>query len=167
MTRPQLPTPDSPLANAGGGWANLAQQAMAQNHPFPDTEKGKRDYTTAMVGWYAKYGESRADWSTGHVPLTPGSSPLSSNECFTCGVAGHMRPDCPTANSPIPTVEANWRARIMGIVRPKRNRFAESPGSLPVFKIDAEEVEVDPEVYDTSVLEFKDSSSQGNGQGSR
>jgi hypothetical protein len=167
MTRPQLPTPDSPLANVGGGWANLAQQAVTQNHPFPDTEKGKRDYATAMVDWYAKYGEGRADWNTGHVPLTPGSSPLGSNECFTCGVAGHLRSDCPTANNPIPAVEANWRARIMGIVRPKRNRFIESPGSLPVFKIDAEEVEVDPEVYDTSVLEFRDSDSQGNGQGSR
>jgi hypothetical protein len=167
MTRPLLPTPDSPLANAGGGWANLAQQAIAQNHPFPNTENGKHDYATAMVGWYAKYGENRADWSTGHVPLTPGSSPLGSNECFTCGIAGHMRPDCPTANNPIPTVEASWRARIMGIIRPKRNCFTESPGSLPVFKIDAEEVEVDPEVYDTSILEFRDSDSQGNRQGSR
>jgi hypothetical protein len=167
MTEPQLPTLDSPLTNAGGGWANLARQAVAQNHPFPDTEKGKRDYATAMVGWYAKHGEGKADWRTGHVPLTPGSSPLGSNECFTCGVAGHMRPDCPTANNPIPTVEANWRAHIMGIVRPKRNHFAESPGSLPVFKIDAEEVEVNPEVYDTSVLEFGDSNGQGNGQGSR
>jgi hypothetical protein len=27
MTQSQLPTPDSPLMNAGGGWANLAQQA--------------------------------------------------------------------------------------------------------------------------------------------
>jgi hypothetical protein len=43
----------------------------------------------------------------------------------------------------------------------------ESPGSLPIFQIDAEEVEIDPTVYDTSVLEFRDSDSQGKGQGSR
>jgi hypothetical protein len=166
MTRPQLPTPDSPLANAGGGWANLAQQAVMHNHPFPDMEKGKRDYAAAMAGWFAKYGEGKADWNTEHVPLSPGSSPLGSNECFTCGIAGHMRTDCPTADNPIPAVEANWRARIMGIIRPKRNRFMESPGSLPVFQIDAEEVEIDPAVYDTSVLEFRDTESQGNEQGS-
>ena len=167
MARPQLPTPDSPLTNASGRWANLAQQAVKHNHPFPSTEKGKRDYAAAMVDWFAKYGESKADWSTEHVPLSPGSSPLGSNECFTCGVAGHMRPDCPTPDNPIPAVEANWRARIMGIVRPKRNRFIESSGSLPMFQIDAEEVQIDPTVYDTSVLEFRDAGSQGNDQGSR
>jgi hypothetical protein len=54
----------------------------------------------------------------------------------------------------------------MGIVCPKQNRFMESPGSLPIFQIDAEEVEIDLAVYDTSVLEFKDAESQGNDQGS-
>ena len=167
MARPQLPMPDSPLANVSGNWGKLAQQAIMHNHPFPNTENGKREYAAAMVSWYAKYGDGKADWSTEHVPLLPGSSPLGSNECFTCGVAGHMRPDCPTPNNPIPIVKANWRARIMGIVRPKRGRFMESLGSLPIFQIDAEEVEIDPTVYDTSVLEFRDLDSQGKGQGSR
>jgi hypothetical protein len=54
----------------------------------------------------------------------------------------------------------------MGIVCPKRNRFMESPGLLPVFQINVEEVEIDLAVYDMSVLELRDTESQGNNQGS-
>jgi hypothetical protein len=38
--------------------------------------------------------------------------------------------------------------------------------AVPVFLVDADEVQIDPEVYDTSGLEFTDYEEQGNGQGS-
>jgi hypothetical protein len=37
-----------------------------------------------------------------------------------------------------------------------------SPGALPVFIIDAEEVAIDTNVYDTSSLQFRDEENQGN-----
>jgi hypothetical protein len=162
-----LTTPASPSANRGSGYVKLAQQSINDNRPYNDTEDGRQKYQTALASWTQKYGGIQADWNTGHIPLTPGSSPLGSNECYTCGRAGHRRDECTWTGKPIPDVEANWRARINGLVRPRRARFTESPGAVPVFLVDADEVEIDPDVYDTTGLEFTDYEDQGNGQGSR
>jgi hypothetical protein len=151
----------TPLASGNAGFVTLAQQAMANNQPFPNTEEGRRKYTAAVARWLQKYGNVRPDWGTDHFPLTPGTSPLGSAECYLCGKAGHRRDNCPPTSIPIPDNEANLRARINGLVR-GRVRFAESPGALPVFIIDAEEVAIDTNVYDTSSLQFRDEENQGN-----
>jgi hypothetical protein len=162
-----LATPTSPSVDRGSGYVKLAQQSINDNRPYNDTEDGHQKYQIALASWTQKYGGIQADWSTGHIPLTPGSSPLGSNECYTCGKAGHRRDECSWTGNPIPDVEANWRARINGLLRPRRARFTETPGAVPVFIIDADEVEIDPDVYDTTGLEFTDYEDQGNGQGSR
>ena len=112
--RPRLPTPASPRANAGDQLANLARQAAENNTPFPNTAEGHCNYETAFAQWCLKYG-SKAEWSTDHLPLTPGSGPLGSGECYDCG-KGHPRPNCPTPFTLIPDIEANWRARINGLL---------------------------------------------------
>ncbi|KZP10637.1 hypothetical protein FIBSPDRAFT_962943 [Athelia psychrophila] len=144
----------------------LAQQAVEANPPPDTTEEGRRQYNTACANWINKYGaDRRPDFNTDHFPLTPGSSPLGSGECFNCGLTGHMGRDC-ASTTKIPAQESIWRARVNGAVNPRRARFAESPGTLPVFQIDAEDIEVDPEVYDTSELRFAEDN-QGNVPGSR
>jgi hypothetical protein len=165
---PRIPaTPASPLANHGGGYVKLAQQAIDNNIPYPDTDEGRQKYQTAVTSWTQKYGAAQPNWNTDHLPLTPGSSPLGSGECYGCGRAGHRRDECSSAGTPIPELEATWRSRINGLIRPRRARFAESPGAIPVFLVDADEVKIDPGVYDTTGLEFTDYEGQGNGQGSR
>ena len=166
INTPHFPTaPGSPLTDCGGRYTKLAQQAVKDNIPYPDTDEGHQNYQTAITIWTQKYGSSQPDWSTGHFPLTPGSSPLGSNECYGCGKAGHRSDECGTPKR-IPDIEAKWRSRINGLIR-RRTRFAESPGAVPVFKIDADDVRIDPDVYDTTGLEFTSYEEAGNGQGSR
>jgi hypothetical protein len=159
--------PSSPLANRGGAYVKLAQQATNDNLPYPTTDDGRQRYQTAITAWMIKYGPTPADWSTDHFPLTPGTATLGSGECYNCGMAGHRSDECSSTDNPIPKLEANWRSCINGLLRPRRNRFTESSGALPVFIIDADRVEIDPGVYDTSELEFVEHEEQGNGQGSR
>jgi hypothetical protein len=147
--------------SGNAGFVTLAQQAMANNQHFPNTEEGRRKYTTAVARWLEKHRNTRPDWGTDHSPLTPGTLPLGLAECYLCGKAGHRRDNCPPTSIPIPDNEANLRAHINGLVR-GRVRFAESPGALPVFIIDAEDVTIDTNVYDTSSLQFRDEENQGN-----
>ena len=163
---PHFPAvPGSPLANRSSGYTKLAQQAVEDNIPYPDTDEGRQNYQTAITIWTQKHGSSQPDWSTGHLPLTPGSSPLGSNKCYGCSKIGHRSDECRTPKH-ILDAEARWRSRINGLVR-RRARFTESPGGVPVFKIDTDDVQIDPDVYDTTGLEFTDYEEAGNGQGSR
>jgi hypothetical protein len=165
---PRFPaTPASPSANRGSGYVKLAQQAASDNIPYPNTDDGLQKYQTAITAWMLKYGAAAPDWNTDHFPLTPGTSPLGSNECYNCGIAGHRGDECTSNGNPIPKLEATWRSRINGLLRSRRSRFAESSGSVLVFLIDSDRVEVDPGVYDTTELEFTEYEDQGNGQGSR
>ena len=87
---PQTPAP--PFATGKSGFEGLAQQAIANNSPYPNTDEGRRLYTTALATWKRIHGENTTpDWSTGHFPLSPGTAPLGSSECFRCGMLGHMR----------------------------------------------------------------------------
>ena len=159
--------PATPLSRSSSNettfhkWATIA---MANNQPFANTQEGHAAYNKALSDWNAKYGiDAKADWHTWPVPLKPGTSPLGSSECYNCGIAGHGRATCPNPLNSIPKREADWRARINGIVHPKRARFnqPESPGTLPIFLIDGVETMVDPDVYPTDGLEFYESD-QGN-----
>ena len=153
--------PATPLTSGNIGFVTLAQQAMANNQPFPNTEEGRRKYAAVAAKWTQKYGNMKPDWGTDHIPLTPNTSSLGSAECYLCGKAGHRRDNCPPTSIPIPDNEATWRAHINGLVR-GRSRFAESPGTLPIFIIDAEEVAIDTNVYNTSNLQFRNDENQGN-----
>jgi hypothetical protein len=156
--------PASPFATGKSGYEDLAHQAIANNLPYPNTDEGRRLYMAAVTTWKRTHGENTApDWSTGHFPLSPGTAPLGSSECFRCGIQGHMRPVCESlGHTEIPKQESDWRARIQGIIKSRRTR-----DTLPVFIVDSEEVAIDTSVYDTSVFEFADTEDQGNEQGSR
>jgi len=150
--------PATPFTTGKSGYETLAQQAIANNRPYLNTDDGRRLYTAAMAAWKRAHGDNVPDWSTGHLPLSPGTAPLGSSECFRCGMTGHMRPTCENlGHTEIPKIESDWRARIHGIIKSRRTR-----DTLPVFIIDSEEVTIDTSIYDTSVFEFADQEDQGN-----
>ena len=154
----------TPSATTKGGFMALAHQAIEKNIPYLNTEEGLHKYNTAITVWRLRYGQDTdANWDTDHLPLSPGTSPLGSSECYRCGISGHNRSQCDQhGHLEIPTQEGNFCAKINGVIRSCR-----SNDTLPMFIIDSKEVIVDMTVFDTTALEFGDTDEQGNDSGSR
>jgi len=73
----------------------------------PDTPAGRALYIIQLATWDAA-SNGRPPNELRPYPLTPGSSPVASGECWTCGHTGHMRSACP--GTPIPPAEKKWRS---------------------------------------------------------
>jgi hypothetical protein len=105
---PQTPTPNrEQLTNL-----DLARKAIAASSIFPNTPEGRTNYAASLQAWEVVYPPTReADFTTAPYPLTPGTAPLGSRECYTCGVQGHITRDHDPAIPPIPPVntrEQRW-----------------------------------------------------------
>jgi hypothetical protein len=77
---PQTPTPNrTQMTNQ-----DLARKAIAASSTFPNTPEGRSNYQAALRAWEAVYPPSReVDFTTAPYPLTPGTAPLGSRECYS------------------------------------------------------------------------------------
>lgn len=157
---PQTPTRNHPqLTNQ-----DLARKAIAASSTFLNTPEGRANYQTALEAWEAVYPPSReVDFTTTPYPLTPGTAPLGSRECYTCGIQGHINKEHDPAVPPVNVREQRWRAFI------GRNLFARSRLDFgPVAQImvqDEETMPYDPAIYNAAELDFsEDYGVQGNGE---
>lgn len=73
----------------------------------PATDEGKRLYTRQVEVWMAANPKEKPDECC-PFPLTPGSLPLGSGECFTCGDCGHRAQKC--TGLLLPPLEMKWRS---------------------------------------------------------
>ena len=160
---PAPPTPQSKV-RPSGAYEDLALQAVDNNVPrYTRDAQGFVEYDRDKRAWEIGNGGAGREvtWASKPIPLTPGSSPLGSSECYGCGIAGHRRDLCQETEHFIPKDEADWRARINGtlVAANRARRFASQAldsDTLPVFLINGEEVRIDPTVYDTSSMAFLD-----------
>ena len=74
----------------------------------PNTPEGFAAYRKQLADWAAKWGKDQLVTYQTPFPLTPGTSPVCSNECFKCGKHGHRGIDC-MESSHIPPKENDWR----------------------------------------------------------
>jgi hypothetical protein len=75
----------------------------------PNLQQGFETYTEQIHQWRRRYGDNaRASEDTG-FPLTPGTAPPCSGECYNCGMVGHDRRNCTTAE-PLNARERAWRS---------------------------------------------------------
>ncbi|KIJ91496.1 hypothetical protein K443DRAFT_654402 [Laccaria amethystina LaAM-08-1] len=116
--------------------------------PHPDTATGWAAYEAEVTAWNRNnYG--RAAHETRPYPLTPGTSPVASGECFGCGKVGHISAVC-TTNTRIPEAERTWRQKANSI---RAGANAASRTTNPNVNLVAEDdVFVSREEYDAAVI---------------
>lgn len=154
---PQTPSPNrvQPMNQ------DLARHAIASSSFFTNTAEGRTSYQTALKAWEAVYPPAReVDFTTSPYPLTPGTAPLGSHECYTCSIQGHITKDHDPAIPSVNVREQRWRAFV------GRNLYAW--GSFnPISQIstyDDETLPYDPAIYNAGQLNFaEEQDSQGNG----
>lgn len=99
------------FTNPNGGRGNLFAQARPANIPrppptqadrvaiqgqlakypqHPDTEPGRRAHQAQQAEWMRTHGPGTRITESTPYPLRPGTSPVNSGECFTCGFTGHL-----------------------------------------------------------------------------
>ena len=103
------------------------------------------------------------DFMTAPYPLTPGTAPLGSRECYTCGVYGHIAKDHDPSIPPINTREQRWRA-FVGWNLQARARLDFGPVSQ-INVQDRDTMPYNPAIYNAAQLDFsEDYEDQGNGR---
>jgi hypothetical protein len=149
-TRQPSTTPNDPFASGTGGRGNLFQAprtrtppqnantrppatqadrvallACLQKYPHhPDTEAGRQAHRAQQAEWAKAHGPNTFITEATPYPLRPGTLPVGSGECFTCGFAGHMgRRDGSTCggNRALHAHEQTWRSICSRILRQTRN----------------------------------------------
>ena len=96
-----------------------------QKYPHhPDTEAGRRAHQAQQAEWAKTHGLGTYVTESTPQPLRPGTLPVSSGECFTCGFTGHMGGrDGSTCggNRALHRHEQTWRAICSRILRQTRS----------------------------------------------
>ena len=114
-----------PIARPAVGLNPLRERPVSQRHhdllhfaivQHPDSETGWTAYQAQVVEWHRNNPGTTPD-EQHHYPLTPGTTPLGSRECYDCGHPGHTQgalpPVCP--GQTLPEAERTWR-RIAGFI---------------------------------------------------
>jgi hypothetical protein len=143
-------TPANPFTSNAGGRGNLFQAPQSgansqtnnprppatpadraalliclQKYPHhPDTDAGRQAHRAQQADWITTHGVGAFVTESTPYPLRPGTQPIGSGECFTCGLTGHMgRRDGSTCggNRALHPHEQTWRAICARILRQTRN----------------------------------------------
>ncbi|KAI0720692.1 hypothetical protein C8T65DRAFT_632454 [Cerioporus squamosus] len=84
------------------------------HNPHPGNAEGIAAYLTELDEWTKRHGGAVPD-KTKPYPLTPGSTPVGSGECFSCGHDFHGPSQCGVAT--IPQLENSWRRTANAILK--------------------------------------------------
>lgn len=90
----------------------------------PDNPAGHLAYAAQVAAWTAANPLGKPNEFQPY-PLTPGTSPVATRECWHCGYPGHMSTACNGTKVPAP--EKHWRSIAATI---KRNFDFESPANI-------------------------------------
>ena len=140
------PTPANPFVGTTGGQGNLFQAAQTRPNPqsnttrppptqadraallvciqkyphHPDTDAGRQAHQAQQTDWVRTHGITAMVTESTPYPLRPGTLPVGSGECFTCGFQGHLgRRDGSTCggNRALHPREQAWRAICSRILK--------------------------------------------------
>ena len=104
----------------------------------PNNPEGLVNYTNQIATWQATYGQSgKGPTETRPYPLTPGTVPVASGECWKCGGRAHHPGPC--SLPPVPTLETKWRS-IAQTIRKKAEIAATAAVNLNLVNVESDEV---------------------------
>ena len=92
----------------------------------PDTQAGRQAHQAQQAEWMRTYGPNVKITDKTPYPLRPGTTPINSGECFTCGQIGHFGSRAGTecqalGHRPLHPNEQQWRAICSRILKEPRN----------------------------------------------
>ena len=127
----------------------------------PRNPEGIGLYNTQILLWQNTYGQNgKGPNETRPYPLTPGTVPVASGECWRCGHRTHHPGPCPAP--PVPTLETKWRS-IAQTIRKRAEMAAASAISVNLITEDSDEVHT----YNVDKLAYlQQLANQGKGEGS-
>ncbi|KAJ3767526.1 hypothetical protein FB446DRAFT_651991 [Lentinula raphanica] len=109
--------------------AILAQNAALLPH-HPDTVEGHRAYREQLAAWARQWGREAVIDFQKPVPLTPGTAPICSGECYNCGMRGHQGRSCvATGAQTLGPREREWRV-LCGRHLPRSLPSADRPRAV-------------------------------------
>lgn len=146
---------DNPFASSGGGQGNLrftpnpTQYAKPTQTPFsprpaptpeqraellalintlphhPDSQAGRQAHQAQQTEWVRVHGYGTRVTEKTPYPLRPGTAPVNSGECFTCGQVGHLGSrtgeSCQAlGHRPLHPNEQQWRVICARILKEPR-----------------------------------------------
>jgi hypothetical protein len=112
----------------------------------PNNPEGLINYNNQITAWHATHGQSgKGPTETRPYPLTPGTAPVASGECWKCGGRAHHPAACSSA--PVPTLETKWRS-IAQTIRKKAETAATAAVNVNLVSVESDIVDT----YDTDEL---------------
>jgi hypothetical protein len=104
----------------------------------PNNPEGLLNYNNQVATWQAAYGQSgKGPTETRPYPLTPGTVPVASGECWKCGNRAHHPAPC--LAPPVPAIETKWRS-IAQTIRKKAEAAAAAAVNVNLVNITSNEV---------------------------
>ena len=104
----------------------------------PNNPEGVAKYNSQMAEWQAAYGlNGKGPTESRPYPLTPGTVPVASGECWKCGHRAHHPGPC--AAPPVPVLESKWRS-IAQTIRKKAEAAAISNVNINLVSVESDEV---------------------------
>ena len=104
------------------------------------------NYNNQIATWHATYGQNgKGPTETRPYPLSPGTVPVASGECWKCGHRSHHPGPCPAP--PVPAPETKWRS-IVQTIRKKAEMAAVTAVNVNLISVESDDVNT----YDTEEL---------------
>ena len=155
-TNPKIYTAERP---AHEHLSDVLAKALPLVHPR--NVEGIAQYNAQVLFWQTTHGQNgKAPNETRPYPLTPGTVPVASGECWKCGHRNHHPGPCPAP--PVPALETKWRS-IAQTIRKRAEMAAAAPISVNLVAEESDEVHT----YDADELaHLQQLANQGKGEGS-
>ncbi|KAF5381271.1 hypothetical protein D9615_008370 [Tricholomella constricta] len=151
-TGARVPRPPPTEADRAALRARLAEMIH-----HPNTDAGRTAHQAQQRAWIERHGAETKVTELTPYPLRPGTLPVNSNECFGCGLTGHIAPRCTLlVERRLNIREADWRAICRSVLR--------TPFATPVRYVVIDDYGGVATVEPTAYIEEIDES-QGNGEG--